>query len=249
MARNDLSNSNCKNITFSSDGFLLKGILHLPARNAPPVVIGSHGLLSSSSSPKQIALAQKCSQLGIAFFRFDHRGCGSSQGTFRDVPSFHGRCNDLISAIQTVKARNDTGNRIGLFGSSMGGAVCLFTASILEIDALVTVAALVRNAPIVKALKKSKDSDVLKSGLFENKYVFDISDKLSNIHNVLIFHGKADDVVPVSHALEIYKKASGSKRLILQEKGDHQMSNNAHQRQFILEAASWFNACFSDTAG
>ena len=241
--------ANCKNITFSSDGFQLKGILHLPAQNAPPVVIGSHGLLSSCNSPKQIALAQKCCQLGIAFFRFDHRGCGSSQGTVREVPSFHGRCNDLISAIQTVKARNDTGSRIGLFGSSMGGAVCLSTASILEIDALVTFAALVRSAPIVNALKKLKDSDVLKSGLFENKYVFDISDKLSNIHNILIFHGKEDNVVPISHALEIYKKTGESKKLILQENGDHRMSNKHHQKEFIHEAASWFNSCFSNTAG
>ena len=241
--------ANCKNITFSSDGFRLKGVLHLPARNAPPVVIGSHGLLSSSSSPKQIALAQKCSQLGIAFFRFDHRGCGSSQGTSRDVPSFHGRCSDLISAIQAVKNRSDTGNRIGLFGSSMGGAVCLSAASTIEVDALVTFAALIRSAPIIEALKKSKNSDVLKSGLFENEYEFDISDKLSEIHNILIFHGESDHVVPVSHALEIYEKASGSKKLILQEKGDHRMSNKAHQRQFILEAASWFNSCFIDTAG
>jgi dipeptidyl aminopeptidase/acylaminoacyl peptidase len=131
----------------------------------------------------------------------------------------------------------------------MGGAVCLSTASILEIDALVTFAALVRSAPIVKALKKSKEADMLKSGIFENEYAFDISDKLSNIHNILIFHGKEDDIIPVSHALEIYKKAGESKRLMLQEKGDHRMSNKIHQAEFILEAASWFNSCFSNTTG
>ena len=72
------TNSICKKITFSSNGFLLSGALHLPTTDLPPVVIGSHGLLSNSSSPKQIQLARKCNEYGIAFFRFDHRGCGQS---------------------------------------------------------------------------------------------------------------------------------------------------------------------------
>jgi alpha-beta hydrolase superfamily lysophospholipase len=122
---------NQKNITFSSNGFTLKGTLHLPDAEHPPVVIGSHGLFSSGSSPKQIALAKRCNACGIAFFRFDHRGCGQSQGIFQEVTTLEARCNDMISAIKTIQNRNDTGNRIGLFGSSMGGAVCLsvFAAS------------------------------------------------------------------------------------------------------------------------
>ncbi len=71
-----------KDISFFSDGFKLKGYLHLPSTNRPPVVIGSHGLYSSSSSPKQIALADQCNRFGIAYFRFDHRGCGGSEGKF-----------------------------------------------------------------------------------------------------------------------------------------------------------------------
>jgi alpha-beta hydrolase superfamily lysophospholipase len=72
------------NITFTSDGFLLKGMLHLPETSLPPVVIGSHGLLSNSYSPKQIALARECNAHGIAYFRFDHRGCGQSDGVFNE---------------------------------------------------------------------------------------------------------------------------------------------------------------------
>jgi len=37
---------NQKSITFSSNGFTLKGTLHLPAAEHPPVVVGSHGLFS-----------------------------------------------------------------------------------------------------------------------------------------------------------------------------------------------------------
>jgi alpha-beta hydrolase superfamily lysophospholipase len=69
-------------IMFSSDGLCLRGTLHRPSCDLPPVVIGSHGLLSSRRSPKQIALANRCCRYGMAFFRFDHRGVGDSQGPF-----------------------------------------------------------------------------------------------------------------------------------------------------------------------
>ena len=70
-------------ITFSSDGLLLEGRLHMPEAQHPPFVIGSHGLFSTGDSPKQLALARHLNAAGIAFFRFDHRGCGRSAGSFR----------------------------------------------------------------------------------------------------------------------------------------------------------------------
>jgi hypothetical protein len=75
----------CKKISFLSDNFLLRGILHIPAVEKGPVIIGSHGLLSSGNSPKQIALARRCNDFGIAFFRFDHRGCGKSKGFLKKL--------------------------------------------------------------------------------------------------------------------------------------------------------------------
>ncbi|MBR9980379.1 MAG: damage-inducible protein CinA, partial [Desulfatitalea sp.] len=59
-----------------SDGHRLTGTLHLPDVERPPVVIGCHGLLADRRSPKQIALASALGRLGIAYLRFDHRGCG-----------------------------------------------------------------------------------------------------------------------------------------------------------------------------
>ncbi len=89
------NNSKLKAISFHSDGLILKGTLHLPTVDHPPVVIGSHGLYSNQDSPKQIALARACNTLGMAYFRFDHRGCGSSQGEFDPVTSLAARCTDL----------------------------------------------------------------------------------------------------------------------------------------------------------
>jgi alpha-beta hydrolase superfamily lysophospholipase len=227
---------NMENISFEADGLKLKGILHLPDDKRPPVVIGSHGLYSTSSSPKQIALAGECNRLGIAYFRFDHRGCGRSEGEFNRVTSLEARCQDLVAAVEIIHSRIDTSGSLGLFGSSMGGTVCLNTAGQLAVDAMVTFA-----APIRSDLTGSQPETPRSEIVFDAaKRRFDITKGLSGISNILIFHGDADDVVPVSHAREIYSLAHQPKQMIIQKGGDHPMSNKAHQKEFIREAALWF---------
>lgn len=234
--------SPCKKISFFSDGFQLKGILHLPTNAYPPVVIGSHGLLSSSESPKQHELAKRCNEFGIAFFRFDHRGCGKSQGYFPEVTSLETRARDLICAVNMIRDRTDTGDRMGLFGSSMGGAACLSVARQIGIDAIVTFAAPIRSETINRSHTQMNDS---KRKIAHSGYTaapFDISDKLQGVENILIFHGDADDVVPYASALEIFEMAGDPKRLILQKQGDHPMSRKAHQKEFIRETVQWFKS-------
>jgi alpha-beta hydrolase superfamily lysophospholipase len=99
-------------IAFLSDDLLLQGTLHLPAAPRPPLVIGCHGLHSNKDSPKQIALARACNRLGLAYFRFDHRGCGRSQGEFEKVTSLSARCRDLRNALDTVRNRAEIGDHI-----------------------------------------------------------------------------------------------------------------------------------------
>jgi alpha-beta hydrolase superfamily lysophospholipase len=234
----------CKKLEFLSDGFQLRGMLHLPAVESPAVVIGSHGLLSSSDSPKQIELARRCNAFGIAFFRFDHRGCGQSQGDFAKVTSLSARTRDLLAAVRLMRENADTGNRVGLFGSSMGGATCLSAAGEARAEPLVTFAAPVRSRPIKGATEAQHHPDGGRPQLDKSDLEFDISDKLADIHHILIFHGEADNVVPFSDALEIYQKARNPKKLIRQPGGDHLMSNQTHQKQFIRQAALWFKSFF-----
>jgi alpha-beta hydrolase superfamily lysophospholipase len=238
---------NQKNVMFSSNGFTLTGTLHLPAALNPPVVIGSHGLFSSGSSPKQIALARQCNEFGIAFFRFDHRGCGKSDGIFQDVTTLEARCNDLISAIKTIQNRKDTGNRIGLFGSSMGGTVCLSVFAASHACSIVTSAAPVRSSSIIKKLEKSDQLNALTPPFYKKYLDSDISDKLPSTHHILIFHGDSDELVPPSNAKEIYEKAGDPKKLIIQKHGDHRMSNKTNQENFVRESALWFKSCFDGT--
>ncbi len=233
-----------KTIRFSSDEYQLHGTLHLPAMKNPPVVIGSHGLLSTGDSPKQITLAERCTEHGMAYFRYDHRGCGKSNGEFASVTTFEGRCRDLISAAKTVMALPETGDAIALFGSSFGGAISLALAATLNIASIVTVAAPLFSEGIKDPYVNDPKNLPVMQTLDKDKLFFDIREQLSLISHLLIFHGDADQIVPYENALELSQTAKDPKMLICQRNGDHPMSNEIHQKEFTDRTVAWFEKYF-----
>lgn len=225
-------------ITFTSDGYRLAGSLHLPDQPNPPFIIGCHGLLADRRSPKQIALAQACNRVGIAYLRFDHRGCGDSQGDFTTVTSLAARCRDLDQALATLRQRADLGPLLGLFGSSFGGTVVINLAAEQPVPALVTFAAPVESTSISRSAVTIEDeTDTLGKAL-----TFSIVDKLGSISNILIGHGQNDEIVPLEHAHRIHNLARAPKKLIIQEGGDHRMSNPIHQHTFAEQFVAWFQS-------
>ncbi len=229
-----------KPIQFNSDNYQLYGVLHLPSKKKPAVVIGCHGLMSTGDSPKQIALAEKLNARGIAFFRLDHRGCGRSSGEFSSATSFAGRCRDLESAISVICSQIGTDSPIGLFGSSFGGAVILEVASRIKTQALVTVAAPICSEAINPPYLNDPANQELLRTLDRDKLKFDVSDRLAEVCGLLLFHGEADSIVPVSNAFEIHEKVRPPKQLICFKNGDHSLSDPSHQAEFIDKAVSWF---------
>jgi alpha-beta hydrolase superfamily lysophospholipase len=224
-------------LEFLADRWRLRGSLHLPERLPAPLVVGCHGLLSDRRSPKQVALAQECRQRGLAYFRFDHRGCGESQGRLETDTSLENRVSDLLHAVRHLFRRAEIEKRLGLFGSSMGGAVCIRAAASAGAAAIVTCAAPVRSRPLKTAFNPAEPHARTDSLLKEE---FDLIADLPNARGILIFHGDADEVVPVAHAHEIFREAAEPKRLIVQQDGDHLMSDPRHQQEFIQAAAIWF---------
>lgn len=230
----------CEPVTFLSEGLKLKGILHLPHVKSPPLVVGSHGLLSTGDSPKQIALAHLLNQRGIAYFRFDHRGCGASEGDFATDITFEKRSRDLENAIRAVRGKiPEMGSQTGLFGSSMGGATVIAVSKRIRPRAIVTLAAPVRLSSINVTPEQMREIPCSDLSALKVRLDFNLSPLLSTLKNILIFHGGADQVVPVSNALEIFRSAQDPKRLILQQKGDHSVSDPVHQNEFLRETAIW----------
>ena len=214
-------------IEFKSDEYTLMGSLHLPGDKSAPFVIGCHGLMADRRSPKQVRLAHACCGQGIGYFRFDHRGCGDSQGEFNRVTSLEGRQLDLLNAIQLVRSLDACNGVIGLFGSSMGGTVCLSVCHAENITAMVIVA-----SPLHSHFPQAAHHHLNVS--------FDITTEIKQVKNIHIFHGEHDEVVPLTHARTLYGLASQPKKLTIQLAGDHRMSNPEHQSTFIRESVDWF---------
>jgi alpha-beta hydrolase superfamily lysophospholipase len=239
------------NIEFKSQGFLLKGVLHLPGVKNPPLVVGSHGLEGSKESAKQTVLSRLLVQNNIAFFRFDHRGCGDSQGNFIEDTSLEKRTIDFIHAVEHIMNLGITNRDLAIFGSSMGGATCINAwESLLKMDVRLCGAVLC-SAPIKSRtienipLAGNEKRPALPLSFFTQNLLFNIRGKAYNLSNVLIFHGDADEIVPVSNAHDIYSKAKDPKQLIIHKNGDHQMTSKKYQAQFDKEAVAWFLKCFT----
>lgn len=231
---------NPQTLSFNADNLRLVGTLHMPRLSCPPVVVGLHGLLSNRHSPKQIELARRCCARGLAYFRFDHRGRGDSDGRLEHDTSLASRCRDLAAALEMLRGRVDLQPRMALFGSSMGGAVALATAAQEKIAAVVTVAAPINSQGIIECIGTPPSASHIPPIFFEPRFQFDISPLIGNIGHLLLFHGERDEVVPLSHAYEIIDRAQPPKELVIHKDGDHRMSNRAHQREFLDRSVNWF---------
>jgi alpha-beta hydrolase superfamily lysophospholipase len=227
-------------IQFMSDGFQLTGTLHLPDAEAPAVVIGCHGLLADRRSPKQIALAEALNRIGIAYFRFDHRGCGDSQGTWDSHALLPSRCRDLYHAIQTMQTHSAIGSMAGLFGSSFGGTVVMATAAEHKVPRLVTYAAPINSQTVHQAAADQIQTHNALSANDLAALAFDIRPQLPLLNNILIMHGEQDEIVPPEHARQIHQAARAPKKLVIYSGGDHRLSHAIHQSQFLEECLAWY---------
>ena len=182
----------------------------------------------------------------MAYFRYDHRGCGKSDGEFSSTTTFEGRCHDLLSAAKTIRGVAKTSDKIALFGSSFGGAISLAMAGALNISSIVTVAAPLCSELIKEPYVNDPANIPVMQNLDKGKLFFDIRDRISAISHLMIFHGNDDQIVPFENALELNEKATDPKVLICQKNGDHPMSNEIHQKEFMDLAVAWFEKHFRD---
>lgn len=121
---------------FQSDGLKLSGIVRVPddvrpgERRAAFLVL--HGFGSNKKAGNVMRPTEVLEKLGYVTLRFDMRGCGDSEGE-------HGR---IICLEQVEDTRNALTalaehpavhpERIGLIGSSFGGAVAVYTGGVDE---------------------------------------------------------------------------------------------------------------------
>lgn len=114
--------------TFLSSNLKLEGVIHLPRGSegkVPGVVLcHPHPLYGGNMHNNVVvAVSRALVELGIAAFRFNFRGVGSSEGSFDDGA---GEQDDLRAAFAALAERPEVDpDRLGMMGYSFGGMVAL----------------------------------------------------------------------------------------------------------------------------
>ncbi len=123
-------------VTFTSEGLKISGILHRPANYREgqryPGFLLLHGFGSNKGGTGLIGEADYLASKGYAALRFDFRGCGESEGE-RGVVICMEQVADTRSAISYLQSRPDIdGSRIAVLGHSFGAAVAVYTGGVDE---------------------------------------------------------------------------------------------------------------------
>lgn len=121
-------------LTFSSDGFKLSGVLHVPDKRPRdtelPAFLVLHGFVGSKDESHAEIQARMLEEMGYAAFRFDMRCCGESEGERGQVRCFD-QVADTKNALTFLADRPEIdGKRIGVIGHSFGAAVAIYTGGV-----------------------------------------------------------------------------------------------------------------------
>jgi uncharacterized protein len=118
-------------VSFQSAGLRLHGVLSVPddvrsgERRAAFLVL--HGFGSNSASSNCITPARVLNEFGYVTLRFDMRGCGKSEGEFGRIICLE-QVEDTGNALNFLAQHSNVEpDRIGVIGSSFGGAVGVYT--------------------------------------------------------------------------------------------------------------------------
>jgi len=122
-------------LTFTSWGCSMAGTLHIPDDDKQgrryPAVVMCHGLANDrDESGQHTYMAHRLQEAGYVVLRFDFRGCGASGAPRGRMLVGSEWPQDLRSALTVVSMRPEVDPaRMGVLGSSAGGAVAYYTAA------------------------------------------------------------------------------------------------------------------------
>lgn len=251
-------------VIFSSDGYELYGVLHLPYRMSHdkpvPAVVFCHGFTGNKVEAHRlfVTMARRLEKHRIASLRFDFRGCGDSSGDFIDT-TVMGEIDDACNAINFICTQPGIDrNRIGLIGLSLGGTIAAYVAGkdprVTALALWAPAADLVEEAEQIKTDNEIKTIRRLKAvdyfgTLLGKRFVEEIP-KIKPLEAIkkfkgsaILLHGTSDESVPLSHSLKYYnvlkKKGLKVERYLI-DGSDHVFESYAWEEEVIKKTLKFF---------
>lgn len=234
---------NGKNLT-------LRGFVHEPLRYNTAVIF-LHGFPANCG--RLSAPARALSLLGNLVFRFNFSGTDTSEGTFEDK-SFKDEASDIKYAIDYL-AQNYNYDQLVLVGHSSGAIDAALYAHrdkrVDKVALLSGVSDLEKSVDVIFTQSQIKAFEEqgyiiynqpdkwyhrkrLNRRFYDDLFKLNIPESLRKYHKpLLVVHGGKDEVVPVSHAQEIYDLANKPKELMIVGGADHNYSKLRHGLQVI----------------
>jgi fermentation-respiration switch protein FrsA (DUF1100 family) len=199
--------------------------LYLPNPGAPLTILYAHG--NAEDLGGVAPMLEELRRHGFAVLGFDYRGYGASTG---GPTTASGATRDMESVYRY--AEHTLGvqpSRLVLYGRSVGGGPASDLAARLPIGGLVL------ESTFTSAFVVMTRVPLLPFDRFPNLR------HVRNVHApVLIIHGTADEVIPVSHGRRLYDAANAPKQSLWVE--------GAHHNDLTLVAAPRYWTALADFA-
>ncbi|WP_019506914.1 alpha/beta hydrolase [Pleurocapsa sp. PCC 7319] len=192
-----------------------------------PVLLYFHGNASNNGDVTDIAAMFH--QIGLSVLLIDYRGYGKSSPTFPSEKSVYQDALAAWNYLTTVRQIEPA--KIFVYGHSLGGAIAIELAiKHPEMAGLVVEGTF---TSIKEVASQDKIFRIFPLGWILTQH-FDSISKIQSLQvPVLIMHGTADEVIPVTMADELFAMAPEPKELLIIPQAMH---NNVHQvggRQYL----------------
>jgi fermentation-respiration switch protein FrsA (DUF1100 family) len=211
----------------TNDGLSLQAWYSAPPSDKAPVLVyfhGNAGNIGGRAEKYQAWIGQ-----GAGVLALEYRGYGRNLG----APSEEGFYKDARAALDYLMTQNIPGNRIILYGESIGTGVASKMAEEREAGALIL------EAPFTSLADVGAEQYPYVAGAYY--LVRDRFDTLSRLKGIteplLLFHGTADDVVPVHHSYMLEQAAHSPKELVTFEGYKH---SNLPAKTLAEHGMAWY---------
>jgi fermentation-respiration switch protein FrsA (DUF1100 family) len=181
----------------------------LAPRDGNPVVLYFHG--NGGSLSLRTDRFRRIAAAGVGLVALSYRGYGGSTGS----PSEEGLINDARAAYAFAASRYPA-SRIALWGESLGTGVAVALATEKQVSRMVL------DAPYTSTLDVASASYPFLPVRYLMKDQFRSDQRIGQVKvPVLILHGEADRIIPISYGERLYAMIPGEKRMVRFPGGTH----------------------------